>query len=47
MLSVFLIRACRLFFELNLLVIEGANDHKCLGKEPWKSRGFRDEKQRG
>ena len=32
MLSVFLNHASRLFFELNLLVIEGANDPKCLGE---------------
>uniref|UniRef100_M0ZZT3 Uncharacterized protein n=1 Tax=Solanum tuberosum TaxID=4113 RepID=M0ZZT3_SOLTU len=32
--------------ELNLLGIEGTNDPKCLGKEPWKLGGFRDEKWR-
>ena len=31
-------------FEYNLLGIEGISDNKCLGKEPWKFKGFRDEK---
>ena len=39
-----LIHIFELFFESNLLGIEGTNDPKCLGKEPWKYRGFRDEK---
>ena len=40
--SVNLIRVSGLFFELNLLVIEVTSDPKCLGKEPWKLRWFRD-----
>ena len=27
-------------FGLNLLYIDSTNDPKCLGKEPWKFRGF-------
>ena len=41
-----LLRVSELFFELNLLGIEGTNDPKYLGKEPWKFRGFRDENRR-
>ena len=44
--SVDFICVSRLFFKLNLLGIEGNNDPKCLWKEPWKFRGFRDEKRR-
>ena len=44
--SVDLIRVSRLLFELNLLGIEGTNDPKCLAKELWKFRVFRDEKRR-
>ena len=43
--SVDLIRVFEFIFESNLLCLEGTNDPKCLGKELWKFRGFRDEKQ--
>ncbi|WMV33807.1 hypothetical protein MTR67_027192, partial [Solanum verrucosum] len=33
-------------FKLNLLYIEGINDSKYLGKEPFKFRGFRGEKRK-
>ena len=41
-----LIRVFGCNFSLNLSYIEGINDSKCLGKEPLKFRGFRDEKRR-
>ena len=31
-----LLRVSELFFESNLLGIEGTNDPECLRKEPWK-----------
>ena len=40
-----LIRVSGFFSMMNLLGIEVTNDPKCLGKELWKFRGFRDEKQ--
>ena len=40
--SVDLIHVFELFFELNLLDIEGINDQKCLGKETWKIIWLRD-----
>ena len=35
-----------LFFKYYLLCIEDIRDSKCLGKEPWRFKGFRDEKWR-
>ena len=39
--SVDLVHVSGLFFESNLLGIEGNNDPKYFGKEPWKFRGFK------
>ena len=41
-----LLRVSGLFLESNILGIEIISDPKCLGKDPWKFRRFRDEKQR-
>ena len=45
--SIDLICVSGLFFELNLLGIEGINDSKCMGKEPLRFRRFRVENRRG
>ena len=45
---VILIRNSKLFFKLDILIIEGTNNPKGLGKKPWRFKGFsivnRDEK---
>ena len=41
--SIGLVRVSALFYKLNLLGIEASNNPKCLGKEKWKFRDFRDE----
>ena len=43
---VYLIRVFGLFFESNILGIEGIGVFKCLGKYPWMFRRFRDVKNR-
>ena len=35
-----LIHDSELFFESNLLGINGTNDPKCFGKEPWRLEGL-------
>ena len=41
---VHLIRVSGLFLESFRLGIEDISDFKCLAKDPWKFRRFRDEK---